>query len=123
MSERRIARINSLLQEVITDVVRLHVKDPNLPQFVTITGVSTTRDLGHATVLVSVLGTATQKTEALRVLNRAAGFIAQVASKQVVLRYFPHLVFKIDDALEYQLRMEETMQAIKQERQNRVTDA
>jgi len=70
---------------------------------------------------VSVIGDATKRTEAIKVLNRAAGFIAQLAAKQIVLRYFPELTFYLDTSLDDQMRIEEMIQKIHNEQQKRAS--
>ena len=65
MAIKRAVRLNSLLKEVISEVVMRDVRDPRLPQFVTITGVEITNDLHYAKVSVSVIGTPEQKTKTI----------------------------------------------------------
>lgn len=116
MSGRRIERLNSLLKEVISDVIRREVKNPHLTSLVTITHVDITRDLRQAKVYVSVIGDAKRKEEALAALRSASGFIGVHASKQVIIRYFPELTFILDDSLEKQMRIEELLSEIKAKR-------
>ncbi len=116
---RRVERLNSLLKEVISDVIRKEVKNPHLPQLITITQVEITKDLHYAKVYVSVIGEAAKKKEAIDTLNSAAGFIAVQASKQVVIRFFPELKFLLDDTLDKQLHIEHLIQEIEKERRER----
>ncbi|MBS0624350.1 MAG: 30S ribosome-binding factor RbfA [Verrucomicrobia bacterium] len=118
MSERRIERLNSLLKEVISDVIRKSVKDPHLPELITVTKVEVTRDLSYAKVYVSVIESQRRET-AIKVLNRAAGFIAQLASKEIILRYFPSLTFYLDTSLDDQIRIEQLIQEIEEEKKRR----
>jgi ribosome-binding factor A len=119
MSERRVQRLNSLLKEVLSDVIRKDVKNSALPQFITITAVEITKDLRHAKVFVSVIGDEKLKQEALSTLQSAAGFIAIQASKQVVMRYFPELLFVRDDSIDKQIRIETLISEIQAERRGR----
>jgi ribosome-binding factor A len=66
-----------------------------------------------------VIGTPRQKEDTIVALQSAAGFVALTASKKVVMRYFPALNFKLDQALEEQLRIEEVLGQINQEKQAR----
>ena len=68
---RRIQRLNSLLKEVISDVIRAEVKNPHLPKLITITHVEVTKDLHHAKVYVSVIGDEKTRQEALNALQSA----------------------------------------------------
>lgn len=116
---RRIERINSLLREVISEVINREVKNPHLPKLITITHVDITRDLRLAKVYVSVIGDELKKKEALKVLQSASGFIGVHASKKVVMRYFPELTFILDDALDKYIHIENLIGEIEKERKNR----
>lgn len=113
---RRIERLNSLLKEVISDVIRKEVKNPHLPTLVTVTHVDVTKDLHHAKVYVSVIGDEASRNEALKALQSAAGFIGVHASKEIKIRYFPQLNFILDDTVDKQSRIEELLQKIEKER-------
>ncbi len=119
MAKKRTARLNSLLKEVISDVIRKDARNPHINSLMTITHVEITSDLHYAKVFVSVIGTEAQKLETLDALNSAAGFIAVNASKQVVMRYFPQLTFKLDDSIDKQMRVEMLLQEIGKEQQSR----
>lgn len=119
MKPRRTERLNSLLKEVISEVIHQEVKNPQLPHWVTVTQVEVTRDLHHAKVYVSVMGDAQQKKQALAVLESAAGFIATTASKKIVIRYFPALTFHLDESIDHYMHMEELLQNIHKEQASR----
>ena len=116
---RSVERLNSLIKEVISDVIRKDVKNPHLPKLVTITHVEITKDLRHAKVYVSVIGDEKTKEGALQALQSAAGFIAVHSSKEVKIRYFPELTFLLDDTVEKHIRIEEIINKIEQERTTR----
>lgn len=116
---RRTERLNSLLKEVISEVILRDVKNPRLPALITITQVDVTKDLRHAKVYVSVIGEPAVKKEAIAVLQSAAGFIGIHASKKVVMRYFPELIFVIDDSVDKQFQIERVITEIERERRAR----
>ena len=111
-ASKRIKRINSLLKEVISEIIMRDVDNPHVSRFVTVTGVDVSNDLHHATVSISVMGPDLEKCETLDALNQLAGYISSLASKQVVLRYFPSLKFKLDTSLEQHMRIEEILKDI-----------
>lgn len=119
MTKQRTSRLNSLLKEVISDIIRRDVRNPHVNELVTVTRVDITKDLHHAKVYISVIGSAAQKEETLEALQSAAGFIAVQASKEVVMRYFPALSFKIDDSVEKHMRIEELLGKIAAEKDTR----
>jgi len=120
--KNRLDRLNSLLKEVISEVIRRDVRNPHVNEFVTVTGVEISSDLHHAKVLISVIGTDSVKTETIQALQSAAGFIAVHASKKVVMRYFPSLVFHLDTSVDQQMRIDSLLGKIHEEQKSRQAD-
>lgn len=124
MPKQRTDRLNSLLKEVISEVIRRDVRNPHVNELVTVTRVDITKDLHYAKVYISVIGTPEEKSNTLNALQSAAGFIAVNASKKVVMRYFPSLTFKLDDAVDKHMRIETLLNELSAKRQeNESTDA
>ena len=119
MPIKRTDRLNSLLKEVLSDVIREEVRNPHISTLVTVTRVEITTDLHYAKVFVSVIGSEQEKQAALAGLQSAAGFIAVHAAKKVVMRYFPELTFRLDDSVEKYAKIEEKLREIQQERELR----
>lgn len=116
---KRTDRLNSLLKEVITEVIRKDVKNPLVCEFTTVARVDISKDLRHAKVYVSIIGNDEQKEETLTALESAAGFIAVKSSKKVVMRHFPELTFRLDDSVEKHIKIQEILTEIKEERDAR----
>ncbi len=116
---RRTERLNSLLKEVITEVIREDVRNPYVPELLTITQVDISKDLHYAKVFFSLIGTDEEKLKAQQALQSAAGFIAVTSSKKVVLRHFPELTFKIDNSVDKHMRIEMALQKIHEEENGR----
>jgi ribosome-binding factor A len=123
MTVQRTDRLNSLLKEVISEVIRREVRNPHVTELVTVTRVEITKDLHYAKVFISVIGTEQQKTETINALQSAAGFIAVNSSQRVRMRYFPELRFKLDDSVDKHLRIEELLSEISHERESRPEDS
>lgn len=119
MKKNRLARVNSLLKEVIFEVIQKEVRNPHVTTFVSVTNVDTSADLHHAKVSVSLIASDEEKTKVISALNSAAGFIAVHAAKMAQLRYFPELTFKLDTSLEEHLRIQKILGDIEKERSNR----
>ena len=119
MLKNRVARLNSLLKEVLSEVIHRDVKNPHVHRFVSVTSVDISKDLQHAKVYISVIGTAAEKESTIKALQSAAGFIAVAASKKVVMRYFPELLFKLDDSVDKQIRIDTLLYKIHEEKQSR----
>lgn len=123
MVKQRTDRLNSLLKEVISDVIRKDVRNPHVNELMTVTRVEITKDLRHAKVFISVIGDEKAKEETLHALQTAAGFIAVTSSKKVVMRYFPELMFKLDDSVDKHMRIEKLLGEISNERESRSHDS
>lgn len=112
MKLSRVPRVNSLLQEVITETLRKDVKNPHIHPLTAITNVEVTNDLQHARVYVSVMADEKKQKETLDALNGAAGFIAIHSSKKVSLRFFPELQFRLDRSAEHAAHIEELLNKV-----------
>jgi ribosome-binding factor A len=119
MKKNRLARVNSLLKEVISEVIQKEVKNPHITTFISVTNVDTSADLHHAKVYVSMIATPEEKLKILDALQSAAGFIAVNSAKKVQIRYFPTLTFKLDETLDQQIRINQIISDIEQERKSR----
>ncbi len=101
----RTNRIAEEMKREISSIIQNQLKDPRLPEFVSITAVNVTRDLRYAKIYVSVLGTEEQKKEALQVLKNASGFIRREVGRKIQIRYTPELQFELDDSIEHGIYM------------------
>lgn len=116
---KRIDKVNSLLKEVISEVISRDVRNPRVNTLVTVLGVNIAKDLHNATVYISVIGSDKDKQETLAALQSAAGFISVHASKKVTLRYFPTLTFSLDSSIEEHLKIHQILEKIHDEKQSR----
>lgn len=115
MTKNRIPRLNSLLKEVISEVIHREVRNPLVHTLITVMQVEVSGDLQHAKVHISVIGNEKEKKDTLQALQSAAGFISVLASKKVDLRYFPTLTFKLDTSVEKQMKIDALLDKVKEE--------
>ena len=73
----RIERVNQLIRQEISDLLRREVKDPRLSQFIAVTEVATSPDLRNAKVYISFISDEQQKQDALDALAGASNFSAR----------------------------------------------
>lgn len=118
---KRIDRLNSLLKEVIAEVVMREVRNPKINTLVTIKKVEITKDLRQAKVYISLIGSESEKNQTLKALQSAAGFISVQAAKKVVMRYFPTLTFYLDDTLDEEIRIHNLLEKIHEEQASRTS--
>ena len=113
---KRIKRINSLLKEVIAEVIRNDVRNPQVSDLTTVTEVDISNDLSHAKVYISVIGTEQERQITVNALKSASGFISMNASKKVVMRTFPTLTFRIDNSVDKQMKIDALLKKIQEEK-------
>ena len=91
----RINRISEEVKREISNIIQGELKDPRLPEFVSVTSVNVTRDLRYAKVYISILGNDEEKKAALQGLKNAAGFIRREIGQRIKLRNTPELKFEL----------------------------
>jgi ribosome-binding factor A len=99
-SQRRTARVGSLLQETLAELIAQELNDPRLGMW-TITGVRTSPDLGYADVSISTLAGGAHTETAVQVLNKAAPLLWNRVRTMTDLRTIPKLRFNVDRGGEY----------------------
>jgi ribosome-binding factor A len=102
MSER-MRRVNESIRQVLSEAVP-ELKDPRIG-FVTVTAVTTSPDLRHATVYVSVLGNERKRDATLRGLTAAHGVLQSTIAHELKLKRTPQLAFEYDPSVERGVRM------------------
>ncbi|HWQ01463.1 MAG TPA: 30S ribosome-binding factor RbfA [Gaiellaceae bacterium] len=99
----RMRRVNEAVRQVLSEAVPA-LKDPRIG-FVTVTGVDTTPDLRHATVFVSVLGSAKKREATLDGLAAAHGVLQAELAHELRMKRTPQLTFEYDRSVEEGVRM------------------
>lgn len=101
MRHQRLDRISEEIKKEISRIIREDVKDPRISSMVSILRVDVSRDLRHAKVYVTVLGSEEEKSSTIEGLTRAAGFIRKELGRVLTIRYIPELHFVLDTSIEY----------------------
>jgi len=99
----RMRRVNEALREVLSEAVG-DLKDPRIG-FVTVTGVRTSRDLRHAVVYVSVLGSERKRDATLAGLESSRGPLQARVGRELRLKRTPQLAFEYDPTVERGVRL------------------
>ena len=96
-------RVNESVRQVLAETLP-ELKDPRIG-LVTVTGVDTTPDLRHATVFVSVLGSARKRRATLDGLAAAHGVLQARLGRQLRMKRTPQITFEYDPSVERGVRM------------------
>ena len=118
MQTPRTVRLAQQLQQEIATIIHQELKHPGLG-FVTVTRVELSKDLSHAKVLFSCLGSSEERTRSQEALDRSAGFIYGLIKKRFRLKVIPELVFRYDESIAGSITLSETLDALKQPDVNR----
>ena len=117
MPTTRQRRVQELLVQEISDILRREMKDPRIG-FVTITDAEVTSDLRHARVFFSVLGDQTQREETIKALNRGAGFVRSEFARRAQMRFVPEIRFEFDPSAERGIRISQLLEQVKRDEQD-----
>ncbi len=106
---RRQQRLNVLLQQEISELIRRELRDPRLAEIVTLTEVDISPDMATATVYVSIMGDDDEKAETIKVLVHAAPFLRRQLMGRLSIRRTPDIHFTLDESMEKAARMLDLM--------------
>jgi ribosome-binding factor A len=95
---RKQEQIAAELRELIQDQITRGLADPRISGLITVTDVSLSPDLRHATVLVSVLPH-DRETTTLKGLVAASKHFRHEIGHSMTNRNIPELTFRLDDRL------------------------
>lgn len=109
-SNQRATRLRELLLRELGDII-MRLQDPRVRK-VTVVDAELSRDLRHATVFVSVIGTPQEQKEAMQALEHALGHIRHEVAQRVQLRYVPELRLAYDPSIERAARVTQLIDSV-----------
>jgi ribosome-binding factor A len=98
----------------VAEILETELRDPRIG-FTTVTRVEVSADLGHARVLVSVLGSEEIREKSLEGLNSAAGYVRREITHRLRLRRVPEIAFVLDRGPEEGDRIETLIHKLQSE--------
>ena len=113
LTNRRPDRVAEAIREEVAGFLADGAKDPRVTGLVTVTGVELTRDLRHAKVFVSVLGSEAERKETFEGLASIATHLKIRVGRALRLRVAPDIEFKADDSIARAARIETLLAQIK----------
>jgi ribosome-binding factor A len=99
MSEFRMKRVNELVRQELSSLVRKHLPVENYG-LVSVTEVVVSKDLKTAVVYISTVGTPPAGRSVMGALVDIRKDLQYELSRKVILKYTPQLVFKEDQGIE-----------------------
>jgi ribosome-binding factor A len=111
---RRADRVAEAIREEVAMALIGGANDPRIVGFVTVTGVDVTRDLRHAKVFVSVMGTVAEREQTLEGLAAIAPAIRTRIARVLTLHFAPTIAFHNDPTIERAARIETLLTQVKE---------
>ena len=101
------------MREEIATFLANEVKDPRILGLVTVTAVDVSRDLRHAKVFVSVLGSEVQRSATFEGLEAVAGHLRGRVGRALRLRVAPELEFRNDESIAHAAHIEQLLAQVR----------
>ncbi len=113
---RRPDRVAEAIREVVATFLAEGVKDPRVIGLVTVTGVDVTRDLRHAKVFVSIMGSDAERAATVEGLDSVAGHLRSRVGRELRLRLAPEITFRLDESIARAARIESLLAQVRDEK-------
>lgn len=109
MDKRRLYRVQSEIQRIISELLIEGLKDPRIDQMTSVSKVELSNDTSVATIYFSIYGSQKTKEDTLSALENAKGYIRSRLAKVLEIRQVPELRFKIDESVEYSIEIQKIL--------------
>ncbi|MGZ8379567.1 MAG: 30S ribosome-binding factor RbfA [Gemmatirosa sp.] len=113
---RRPDRVAEAIREEVAGFLADGVKDPRVRGLVTVTGVDITRDLRHAKIFVSIMGSEAERAETLEGLAAVAAHLRGRVGRALRLRVAPEIAFRSDPSVAHAARIESLLEEVRRQR-------
>jgi ribosome-binding factor A len=110
---RRPDRVAEANREVVASFLAEGVKDPRVVGLVTVTGVDVTRDLRHARVFVSIMGSDAERAATIEGLGSLAPHLRSRVGRELRLRLAPEITFRLDESIARAARIESLLARVR----------
>jgi ribosome-binding factor A len=117
---KRSSRVSDQIRREVADIIMNKIKHKDLG-FVTVTDAKVSDDLRHATVYVSVLNIE-EGDKIVKKLNSSASFVKGELGRRLKMRYVPSITFRIDESIQYGMKIDKLLDDIKSERSAQADD-
>ena len=110
------------MREEIAIFLANDIKDPRILGLVTVTAVEVTRDLRHAKVYVSVLGSESQRAATFEGLNGVAAHLRGRVGRALRLRAAPEIEFRNDESIAHAAHIEQLLAQVRRDLPDQAAD-
>lgn len=116
MRKQRLAAIEKEVLRVISKTLLEDVKNPKVKGLVSLVKVRVTEDLKFADLYFTIYSGEDNQVNKAKVeegLNEIKGFLRKKISEELALRYVPEVRVKIDDSIEYAVKISKLLDDLK----------
>ncbi len=106
-------RIAEEMKKALSQGIRDHLTDAETATIWSITQIEVTKDLRHAKVFVSILGTKEQEAGMMAALQKKSGTLRKLIGRKVRMHFTPELHFFHDHSIEHGLKISTILNEIK----------
>jgi ribosome-binding factor A len=107
-------RVAEAVREEVAAFLTRDAKDPRITGLVTVTAVEMTRDLRHASVFVSVMGSEAERAETLEGLASTAVHLRSRVGRALRLQFAPEIQFRLDESVARAARIETLLAGLRE---------
>jgi len=104
-------RVQKDFKVVVSEAIHDINKKDFLNIMVSVTDVYLTEDYKYAEIFISIFGK-TNKDKILSILNDMQGYFRSYVAKKVKMKYIPNVIFKLDNSIEYGIKMDELIKEV-----------
>ena len=109
MSVERSVRVNELAKRVVSTILQREYAHTKLG-WVTVSRVIVSKDLQHARVFFTVLGTDEDEQRVMNRLQADKAHLRFLLGNTIRLRYTPELIFEVDEELKKAMRIDRLLE-------------
>ena len=113
---RRADRVAEAIRMEVATFLSEGANDPRLVGLGTITAVEVTRDLRHARLFISVMGSDSERAATLEALDSMKGHLRTRLAKSLRLRVAPDIAFKLDESVARAARIESLLAQVREKK-------
>lgn len=108
-------RIAEEMKKALSQGIRDLLTDAEKATIWSITQIDVTRDLRHAKIFVSILGSKAEEDGMMNALEKKAGMLRKQVGRKVRMHFTPELHFFHDHSIEHGLKISKILNEIKDE--------